>query len=58
LLIDWAAGVVLVYAVLFGMGELLLGSLASSLKFFAAAAVAAAIISADLARRGFHSLTQ
>jgi Na+/proline symporter len=58
LVIDWVAGVVLIYAVLFGMGELLLGSAASSLKFFAVAAAAAALISADLARRGWHSLTQ
>lgn len=58
LAVDWIAGVVLIYAVLFGMGELLLGSLTSSLKFFAAAAAAAAVISADLSRRGWKTLTE
>jgi hypothetical protein len=37
---------------------LLFGSLASALKFFAAAAAAAGIISADLARRGWKTLTE
>jgi Na+/proline symporter len=58
LAVDWIAGVVLIYAVLFGIGELLLGSIASSLKFFAAAAAAAALISADLSRRGWKTLTE
>jgi SSS family solute:Na+ symporter len=58
LLIDWVAGVVLIYAVLFGMGELLFGSLVSALTFFAVAAAAAGIISADLARRGWKTLTE
>jgi hypothetical protein len=49
---------VLVYAVLFGMGELLLGSVTSALIFFVAAAAAAAIISADLARRGWKTLVE
>ncbi len=56
LLLDWAAGVVLVYAVLFGIGEALFGTLASSLKFFAVAAGAAGVISADLNRRGWKSV--
>jgi Na+/proline symporter len=58
LLLDWIAGIVLVYAVLFGIGEALLGSVAQSLKFFAAAAVAAAIIWNDLNRRGWKTLVE
>jgi SSS family solute:Na+ symporter len=58
LVADWIAGVVLVYAVLFGMGELLLGSVTSALIFFVAAGAAAAIISADLARRGWKTLVE
>jgi Na+/proline symporter len=58
LLLDWAAGVVLIYAILFGIGELLLGSLSTSLIFFAAAAGAATLISADLSRRGFKTVTE
>ena len=57
LLLDWLAGVALVYAVLFGIGEALLGSVAASLKFFAVAAAAAAFVFADLNRRGWKSLT-
>ena len=48
----------LVYAVLFGIGEALLGSLAASLTFFAVAAAAAAFVLADLNRRGWKSLTE
>ena len=58
LLVDWAAGVVLIYAVLFGIGEALVGTLASSLKFFAVAAGAAGIITADLNRRGWKSVIE
>jgi solute:Na+ symporter, SSS family len=54
LLVDWLAGVVLVYSVLFGIGEALFGSVASSLKFFAVSAAAAAIIFRDLNRRGLE----
>ena len=57
LLLDWIAGVVLVYAVLFGIGEALLGTLANSLRYFAVAAAAAAIISRDLNRRGWRVLS-
>jgi len=56
LLIDWAAGVALIYAVLFGIGEALVGTVPSSLKFFAVAAGAAGIITADLNRRGWKSV--
>jgi solute:Na+ symporter, SSS family len=57
LLVDWLAGVVLVYSVLFGIGEALFGSVASSLKFFAVSAAAAAIIFHDLNRRGWKAVT-
>jgi solute:Na+ symporter, SSS family len=57
LLVDWLAGVVLVYSVLFGIGEALFGSVASSLKFFAVSAAAAAIIFRDLNRRGWKAVT-
>jgi solute:Na+ symporter, SSS family len=58
LLVDWAAGVALVYAVLFGIGEALVGTVPSSLKFFAVAAGAAGIITADLNRRGWKSVIE
>jgi Na+/proline symporter len=58
LLIDWVAGVVLVYSVLFAIGEALLGTALQALAFLALAAVATAVIYADLNRRGWKSITE
>jgi Na+/proline symporter len=58
LLIDWAAGVLLVYAVLFGVGSLLLGSLTIAAMYFAGAIAAAALIYLDLSRRGWKTVTE
>jgi hypothetical protein len=58
LLIDWIAGVVLVYSVLFGIGEALLGTMLQALAFVALAAVAAGVIYADLNRRGWKALIE
>ena len=57
LLVDWAAGVVLVYAVLFGVGNALLGSGLAALGCFLTAAVAVAVIYVDLSRRGWDTIT-
>jgi SSS family solute:Na+ symporter len=57
LLVDWAAGVVLIYAVLFGIGNLLLGSALTAAGCFAAAAAAIVVIYADLTRRGWETVT-
>jgi len=54
---DWIAGWVLVYSVLFGVGRLILDSVAASVPFFAASAVAVAVIYRDLSRRGWKSVT-
>jgi SSS family solute:Na+ symporter len=58
LVVDWIAGVVLVYSVLFGTGEALLGSLMRALVFFALAAAAAVVIYADLNRRGWKAIVE
>jgi Na+/proline symporter len=58
LLLDWAAGVLLVYAVLFGMGSALFGDLAAAAIYFAGAAAAAAVIYVDLSRRGWSRVTE
>jgi Na+/proline symporter len=58
LAVDWVAGCVLVYAILFGVGTLLLTSVLASLPYFAAAALAAALIHRDLARRGWATVTR
>jgi SSS family solute:Na+ symporter len=57
LLLDWIAGVVMIYAVLFGLGNVLLGSLGVALACFAAAAIAIAVIYIDLSRRGWSTIT-
>jgi len=58
LVVDWIAGCVLIYATLFGAGTLLLTSVAAALPYLAAAAVAAAVIYRDLARRGWETVTR
>jgi Na+/proline symporter len=58
LLVDWIAGVVLVYSVLFGIGEALLGSPLRALLFLALAAVAAGVIYIDLNRRGWKTIVE
>ena len=58
LVVDWIAGWILIYAVLFGIGSLVLGSIASGLGFLAVGAVCAAIISRDLSRRGWKAIAQ
>jgi solute:Na+ symporter, SSS family len=57
LVIDWLAGVGLVYAVLFGVGAALLDSLVTSLPYFAIALLCMIVISRDLSRRGWKSVT-
>jgi len=57
LFMDWMAGVVLVYATLFGLGSLLFSGLAVSLAYFAAAAASLLVIARDLKRRGWRSVT-
>jgi SSS family solute:Na+ symporter len=57
LVIDWIAGVVLVYAILFGMGTLILRSVAASLPYFAVAAIPVFVIYRDLSRRGWKAVT-
>jgi Na+/proline symporter len=53
LLIDWAAGVALVYSVLFGVGKLLLGDIAGALVFLAVAAIAGVILVLHLSKLGW-----
>ncbi|HLA99775.1 MAG TPA: sodium:solute symporter family protein [Bacteroidota bacterium] len=53
LMVDWLAGVVLVYAVLFGIGKLLLGFTGAGLAFMAVAAVAGGLLYFHLSRTGW-----
>jgi Na+/proline symporter len=57
LFVDWIAGVVVIYATLFGVGHLLLGSLAVGLVYLSVGVVAVGIIALDLSRRGWSHVT-
>ncbi len=56
LIIDWIAGIVLVYSVLFGIGKLLLGYTSVGLLFFAVAAAAGWLLVRHLNRMGWEQL--
>ncbi|MFQ5797226.1 MAG: sodium:solute symporter family protein [Bacteroidota bacterium] len=51
LALDWLCGVVLVYAVLFGIGKIIFGDVMGALLYLTVAAVAGGVIGWDLARR-------
>ncbi len=54
--VDWIAGLVLVYGILFGVGKLLLGETALGLGLLAVGAAGGAIIYWDLSRRGWSTI--
>jgi solute:Na+ symporter, SSS family len=56
LFLDWLAGIVLVYAMLFGIGKLIFGEVALGLLFIVVGLGAAWLISRDLTRRGFAQI--
>jgi len=58
LMIDWLAGVAMVYMTLFGTGKLLLGEIEVGLIFFAVALLAGWIIYRDLSRRGWGAVSR
>jgi Na+/proline symporter len=55
-LLDWAAGCMLIYGVLFGTGKLLLHEILPGLALLAMGAVGLVIIYRDLSRRGWHAV--
>jgi hypothetical protein len=57
-LMDWAAGCVLVYATLFGVGKIIFGELALGLGMLALAAGAGWLIFRDLDRRGWRVVVE
>jgi len=57
-LVDWAAGCVLVYASLFGVGKILFGETGLGLSLLALGAGAGAVIYRDLERRGWKALAE
>jgi len=57
-LMDWAAGCVLVYATLFGVGKIIFGETALGLGMLAAAAGSGWLIYRDLERRGWRAVVE
>ena len=57
-LMDWAAGCVLVYACLFGVGKIIFGEIALGLGMLALAAGAGGLIYRDLDRRGWRTVVE
>ena len=57
-LMDWAAGCVLVYASLFGVGKILFGETTLGLGMLAVAAAAGRFIYRDLDRRGWKTVVE
>jgi solute:Na+ symporter, SSS family len=55
-LLDWAAGCMLIYGVLFGTGKLLLHEILPGLALLAMGAMGLAIVYRDLSRRGWHAV--
>jgi solute:Na+ symporter, SSS family len=56
LIIDWVAGIILIYNVLFGLGKLILGDIQTASMFFLIAAAAATILYAHLSKVGWEKV--
>jgi len=57
-LMDWAAGCVLVYSTLFGVGKIIFGEAALGVAILAVAAVSGYLIYHDLERRGWRAVVE
>ena len=57
-MLDWIAGWILIYAVLFGIGSVVLASFATAIACFAVATAATILIARDLARRGWKNIAE
>jgi len=55
-LIDWVAGCVMIYGMLFGVGKIILKDFGSGAMFIAAGLAAGAVIYWDLSRRGWGTV--
>ena len=58
LLIDWLAGIVLVYNVLFGIGKLILGNYPAAVVFFTIAAAAMSVLYYHLSKVGWGKVAE
>ncbi|WP_076790904.1 sodium:solute symporter family protein [Chlorobium sp. KB01] len=53
---DWALGIIMIYAILFGTGRIIFGELTEGLLYLCGGLVSGALIFADLNRRGWNNL--
>lgn len=58
LFLDWIAGIVLVYSILFGVGKLILGQFLPGAFFVLVGLIAAGVIYWDLSKRGFETVVE
>lgn len=58
LVVDWIAGILLVYNILFGLGKLILGDYSTALMFFVIAAVAVVILYMHLTKIGWEKVAK
>ncbi|HEX9615340.1 MAG TPA: sodium:solute symporter family protein, partial [Bacteroidota bacterium] len=58
LFLNWLAGIVLVYMMLFGIGKLILGDIGMGILFVSIGFLAAGVIYWDLSRRGFETIIE
>lgn len=58
LFLDWVAGIILIYAMLFGLGKLILGQTGEGSVFIIIGLLAAGVIYWDLSHRGFKKLVE
>jgi solute:Na+ symporter, SSS family len=56
--VDWIAGLILIYGVLFGTGKLLLHEPGTGAMLLAAGVAGGAVIYFDLSRRGWSAVIQ
>ena len=56
LFVDWALGIIMIYAILFGTGKVIFGETLQGALFLGVGIVAGGLIFADLNRRGWNNL--
>ena len=56
LFVDWALGIIMIYAILFGTGRVIFGDFFQGFLFLGTGCIAGALIFADLNRRGWNNL--
>ena len=56
LFVDWALGIIMIYAILFGTGKIIFDDLFQGFLFLGIGFIAGILIFADLNRRGWNNL--